>query len=51
MRVVGIQDVVCVCVCVCQLAEAEVGALAIHCKAGLGHTAVLICCYLIKHYR
>lgn len=34
-----------------ELAEAEPGSLAVHCKAGLGRTGVLICCYLMKHYR
>ena len=33
-----------------ELAEKEPGALAIHCKAGLGRTGVLICCYMIKHF-
>ena len=33
-----------------ELAEAEPGALAVHCKAGLGRTGVLICSYLIKHH-
>lgn len=32
------------------LAEAEPGALAVHCKAGLGRTGVLICCYMMKHF-
>ncbi|KAK9833043.1 hypothetical protein WJX74_005392 [Apatococcus lobatus] len=32
------------------IVEKEPGALAIHCKAGLGRTGVLICCYMIKHY-
>ena len=32
------------------IVENEPGALAIHCKAGLGRTGVLICCYMIKHY-
>eukprot|EP00887_Chlorella_sp_A99_P005476 scaffold1.g5476.t1 len=30
--------------------EREPGALAVHCKAGLGRTGVLICCYMIKHF-
>ena len=33
------------------LAEAEPGALAVHCKAGLGRTGVLISAYIMKHYR
>ncbi|KAL6759956.1 protein-tyrosine phosphatase-like protein, partial [Haematococcus lacustris] len=34
-----------------EIAESEPGALAIHCKAGLGRTGVLICCYCMKHFR
>ena len=32
------------------IAEAEPGALAVHCKAGLGRTGVLISCYNMKHF-
>lgn len=34
-----------------EIAESEPGALAVHCKAGLGRTGVLICCYMMKHFR
>jgi len=32
-------------------AEAEKGALAVHCKAGLGRTGSMIACYVMKHYK
>ncbi|XP_055389051.1 dual specificity protein phosphatase CDC14A-like [Condylostylus longicornis] len=32
------------------IAEREAGAIAVHCKAGLGRTGTLIGCYAIKHF-
>jgi len=32
-----------------QLAENQAGAIAVHCKAGLGRTGTNICAYMIKH--
>jgi cell division cycle 14 len=33
-----------------KIAENTTGALAVHCKAGLGRTGSLIGCYIMKHY-
>lgn len=32
------------------IAESEQGAIAVHCKAGLGLTGTLIACYIMKHF-
>ena len=34
-----------------EAAEATPGAIAVHCKAGLGRTGTCIGCYIMKHYR
>ena len=34
----------------CSVVEAEPGVVAVHCKAGLGRTGVLIGLYIMKHY-
>jgi cell division cycle 14 len=33
-----------------KLSESTEGAIAVHCKAGLGRTGTLIACYAMKHY-
>ncbi|GMH39216.1 hypothetical protein BSKO_07114 [Bryopsis sp. KO-2023] len=34
-----------------RICDQEAGAMAVHCKAGLGRTGVLICCYMMRTFR